>query len=157
ADRFRDEMVPGFLTTKMEVGQAAGALVEGIVARQPRVIEPPAWRPPFYLRGPVGPLSDRRLETNPRVGDYVEEMERQHRDDLLVSPNQPVRAGNPYGLAGKVVLVTGAARGIGFDVARRAHGRGASVVMVDQGPDVKGAAAGLGHRALAVMADVTDT
>src|SRR5690606_11575070 len=79
ADRLRDEMVPGFLTTKMEVGQAAGALVEGIVARQPRVIEPPAWRPPFYLRGPVGPLSDRRLETNPRVGDYVEEMERQHR------------------------------------------------------------------------------
>ncbi len=156
ADRFRDEMVPGFLTTKMEVEEAAGALVDGIAARAPRVIEPPVWRVPFYLRGQIGPLSDRRLETDPRVGSYVTEMEAQHRDDLPVPSRQPVRAGNPYGLAGKVVLVTGAARGIGFDVARRAHGRGASVVLVDQGPDVKGAAAGMGHRSLAVIADVTE-
>ncbi|MDQ2621721.1 MAG: short-chain dehydrogenase/reductase [Actinomycetota bacterium] len=157
ADRFRDEMVPGFLTTKMEVQHAAGALLDGISAREPRVIEPRAWRPPFYLRGQIGPLSDRRLETDPRVGTYVEEMETQHRDDLPASSNQPVRAGNPYPLAGKVVLVTGAARGIGWDVARQAHGRGASVVLVDQDPGVEEAAAGLGPRSLAVSADVTES
>ena len=62
ADRFRDEMVPGFLTKPIKVGKAAGALVEGIENRSLRVIEPPIWKVPFYMRGLFGPLSDRRLE-----------------------------------------------------------------------------------------------
>lgn len=157
ADRFRDEMVPGILTRKMEVGQAAGALVDGIAARAPRVIEPRAWRPPFYLRGQLGPLSDRRLETDVRVGPYVREMEARHRDDLPDPGRPPARAGEPYGLAGKVVLVTGAARGIGFDVARQAHGRGASVALLDLDSEAAERAAGsLGVRAIGVGADVTD-
>lgn len=157
ADRFRDEMVPGVLTGKMEIGKAAGALVDGIAARQPRVIEPRAWRPPFYLRGQFGPLTDRRLENDLRVGRYVREMEEQHGVDLPEPLHPPARFGAAYGLAGKVMLVTGGARGIGFDVARQAHGRGASVVLVDRDPDAAEAAAdSLGPRAMGLAADVTD-
>ena len=62
-----------------------------------------------------------------------------------------------YELAGKVLLITGAARGIGFETARIAHGRGASVVLVDlDQASADEAAAKLGSRALALAADVVD-
>ena len=62
-----------------------------------------------------------------------------------------------YELAGKVLLITGAARGIGFETARIAHGRGASVVLVDlDQASADEAAAKLGSRALALSADVVD-
>ncbi|MCK9247867.1 MAG: SDR family NAD(P)-dependent oxidoreductase [Solirubrobacteraceae bacterium] len=58
---------------------------------------------------------------------------------------------------GRTALVTGAAAGIGAEVARIVHGRGASVVLVDRdGPAVTAVAAALGGRAVAVAADVTD-
>jgi NAD(P)-dependent dehydrogenase (short-subunit alcohol dehydrogenase family) len=75
ADRFRREIAPSFLTKKITVAQAAGALVRGIERRAPRVIEPAVWRPPFYLRGLLGPLSDRRLEDNPKVAGFIDEIE----------------------------------------------------------------------------------
>lgn len=75
ADRFRQEIAPSFLTKQITVEQAAGALVKGIERRAPRVIEPRIWKPPFYLRGILGPLSDRRLEENPKVGEFIEEIE----------------------------------------------------------------------------------
>jgi NAD(P)-dependent dehydrogenase (short-subunit alcohol dehydrogenase family) len=62
-----------------------------------------------------------------------------------------------YILAGKVVFVTGGARGIGLETARIAHGRGASVVIadLDQG-EAEAAAKMVGHRAIGVAADVRD-
>ncbi|MEA2359600.1 MAG: hypothetical protein QOI62_2860 [Solirubrobacteraceae bacterium] len=62
-----------------------------------------------------------------------------------------------YDVCGKVVLVTGAARGIGLASARRLHARGAHVALVGLESDVlEQRAAELGDRAAAFHADVTD-
>jgi NAD(P)-dependent dehydrogenase (short-subunit alcohol dehydrogenase family) len=62
-----------------------------------------------------------------------------------------------YRLAGKVALVTGAARGIGFETARQLHARGASVALVDLDREAVSAAAGrIAPDALAIDADVAD-
>ncbi len=63
-----------------------------------------------------------------------------------------------YDLAGKVALVTGSARGIGFATARALLARGASVVLVDLDSDAVATAAAQLHdsRTLGIAADVTD-
>jgi NAD(P)-dependent dehydrogenase (short-subunit alcohol dehydrogenase family) len=62
-----------------------------------------------------------------------------------------------YDVNGKVAFVTGAARGIGLESARRLHARGASVALVGLEPEeLERRAAELGARAAAFHADVTD-
>ncbi len=63
-----------------------------------------------------------------------------------------------YDLRNKVALVTGAARGIGYETARALVSRGASVVLVDLEAEAAEAAAAKLHdtRAIGLAADVTD-
>src|SRR5436190_4908251 len=62
-----------------------------------------------------------------------------------------------YSLDGKTVLITGAARGIGADAARRVAGRGARVALIGLEPDeLQAVAADCGPDALWFEADVTD-
>jgi NAD(P)-dependent dehydrogenase (short-subunit alcohol dehydrogenase family) len=62
-----------------------------------------------------------------------------------------------YSLPGKVALVTGGARGIGFATANELVACGAKVIVVDLHDDaVQQAATQLGGAALGVAADVTD-
>lgn len=65
--------------------------------------------------------------------------------------------GPTYSVSGKVAMVTGAARGIGYETALRLHSRGAIVALVDLDLDAAEAAAKtLGERAIGLAADVTD-
>jgi NAD(P)-dependent dehydrogenase (short-subunit alcohol dehydrogenase family) len=67
------------------------------------------------------------------------------------------RSQTPYDIAARTVFITGAARGIGAEAARRLHGKGANVALVGLEPErLDAIAAQLGDRAIALEADVTD-
>ncbi|HEX3692858.1 MAG TPA: short-chain dehydrogenase/reductase [Solirubrobacteraceae bacterium] len=62
-----------------------------------------------------------------------------------------------YDVRGRTVFITGAARGIGAETARRLHGKGANVALVGLEPKrLNALASELGERAIALEADVTD-
>jgi NAD(P)-dependent dehydrogenase (short-subunit alcohol dehydrogenase family) len=63
----------------------------------------------------------------------------------------------PYDVNGRTVFITGAARGIGAETARRLHKKGANLALVGLEPErLHALAAELGERAMAYEADVTD-
>ncbi|KAF0844779.1 short-chain dehydrogenase/reductase [Nocardia caishijiensis] len=78
---------------------------------------------------------------------------------MLISAVNPLElfAQPSYDVAGKAVLITGAGKGIGLELAEILYSRGAFVVLVDiDRAAVEAAARSLGARALAIAADVCD-
>jgi len=57
----------------------------------------------------------------------------------------------------KVVFITGSAQGIGYEIAKAFHSKGAKIVLTDKNEDkVKEAAASLGSQAIGLTCDVTN-
>jgi len=76
--------------------------------------------------------------------------------EQTLEPRLPATMGE-YGMRGKTVFVTGAARGIGAATAARMHARGANVALVGLEPErLRENAERLGERAAWFEADVTD-
>ena len=76
---------------------------------------------------------------------------------MPASSSTPLGEGRQRPLAGKVVLVTGAARGIGLATAKSLHARGATLALLDiDEAMVRRRAAELGDGALPLAADITD-
>jgi len=73
-DRMR-KVAPRFLTRQIPAAKVGEAVVEGIVRRAPRVIVPWEYRVLFYLRGLLGPLMDRRFETDSRLEGIMRQAE----------------------------------------------------------------------------------
>ena len=67
------------------------------------------------------------------------------------------RPAENFDVNGRTVFITGAARGIGAETARRLHAKGANVALVGLEPErLEELAEQLGERAIAIEADVTD-
>jgi NAD(P)-dependent dehydrogenase (short-subunit alcohol dehydrogenase family) len=67
------------------------------------------------------------------------------------------KSATPFDVNGRAVFITGAARGIGAESARRLHGKGANVALVGLEPErLEELAAQLGDRAAYFEVDVTD-
>jgi NAD(P)-dependent dehydrogenase (short-subunit alcohol dehydrogenase family) len=75
----------------------------------------------------------------------------------VISAARDILSGTKEPLHGRTVFVTGAARGLGAEVARQAHAAGAQVALVGRRlPPLEELATELGSRAIALEADVTD-
>src|SRR3954468_1457582 len=135
---------PRILSTRRAIGATLAA-----AARAPAVPPPPDDEPvppstkPATSKTAISPT----ITTSP-VGAFT------------LTPSQVrlrAMAAAKYPLQGKTVLITGAARGIGADAARRAAQRGARVALIGLEPDELAAvAADCGPDSLWFEADVTD-
>src|SRR5215217_1479760 len=66
-------------------------------------------------------------------------------------------AGDKHPAPPRAAIVTGAARGLGLDIARRLLRDGMAVVIADVDEGISDAAARLGNRAIAAVCDVRDS
>jgi NAD(P)-dependent dehydrogenase (short-subunit alcohol dehydrogenase family) len=66
-----DEMTPSWMTCRLAPSQAGAAIVKGVERRAPRIVAPGWWRVWSALRGILNPLTDARMERDPKVHEIV--------------------------------------------------------------------------------------
>ena len=81
-DAFSDPIVDGmrktapkFMTRQIPAEVAGEKVVDGLEDRAARVIVPFEYKASFFVRGLLGPLMDRRFDTDPRVARLVRDAE----------------------------------------------------------------------------------
>ncbi|OZE22921.1 oxidoreductase [Rhodococcus sp. 05-2254-6] len=69
--RLLEESSPAPLLVRISPEAAAKAVVDGLQRRAHTVIAPKRWRAVFAARGVVGPITDRKLMKNSRIGELL--------------------------------------------------------------------------------------
>ena len=67
---------PSFLRKRISTATAATGIVRGIERRDTRLMLPSRWRPLAAMRGVVGPLSDRKLASDPNIHAALSRLEK---------------------------------------------------------------------------------
>jgi NAD(P)-dependent dehydrogenase (short-subunit alcohol dehydrogenase family) len=76
---------PRFLRKRIDPDQAAAAIVEGLLRRDPRVFRPRRWAVVSRLRGVLGPALDSQLTRDGTVQDILGRLDARVGEDLLTS------------------------------------------------------------------------
>ncbi len=71
ADRFRNEVVPKFLTRQVDVSEAGGVIIEALESRGARAIAPLEWKALFFARGFTSPWMDGQFDNDPVMKEIV--------------------------------------------------------------------------------------
>lgn len=70
-----EEYLPSFASRRIGPEAAGAAIVSGVERRTPRIVAPGWWRVGSVLRGIIGPLLDRRMETDAEMRALLLEAE----------------------------------------------------------------------------------
>ena len=76
---------PRFLRKRIDPDQAAAAIVEGLLRRDPRVFRPRRWAVVSRLRGVLGPALDAQLTRDGTVQDILGRLDARVGEDFLTS------------------------------------------------------------------------
>ena len=71
ADRFRNEVVPKFLTRQVPVSEAGGVIIDALEKRGARAIAPLEWKALFFARGFTSPVMDAQFDDDPVLMEIV--------------------------------------------------------------------------------------
>lgn len=84
ATRMNETALPAFLRRPITPDTLASAIVAGMEKRQPHIIAPARWRPVFWLRGLINPLTDGQLVRHEKLQQLLRELEGQAAQQLQV-------------------------------------------------------------------------
>jgi NAD(P)-dependent dehydrogenase (short-subunit alcohol dehydrogenase family) len=70
-----EELSPKWLMKRISPEEAGAGLVRGIEEQAPRIFVPKWWRYVSALRGVINPLLDKRMETEPKYGALVRDID----------------------------------------------------------------------------------
>lgn len=91
ATRMNETALPAFLRRPITPEKLATSIVRGMQQRKPHIIAPARWRPIFWLRGVVNPLTDWHLTRHPALQRLICELEDQASSRLQIVQAQAAK------------------------------------------------------------------